>query len=318
LQTFEAVQTVWREGRATFGAAPRQLVFGQTYEDPRIELRAFPPKSRVFCIAGAGFTAHALAAAGHRVTAVDINAAQLDYARVLNDGDPPRAGVAERVLAAGRRWGALCGWTREKLEAFVNLESCSEQVTYWDRELDTPMWRASADTLLAPWLLRLCYRGPFVAALPPGFGARIRRRLRRGWASHGNRSNPFAALLMLGKPIGCAHAPALPIRFVCADAAEFLEGCAPGSFDAFALSNLGDGSSREYLRRLAVAMKRATSPDAAVVWRSFAEPPSEMIANSIGGGIVNCAAADRSLLWGVVGACRVRDLRDGGLPCCIC
>jgi methylase of polypeptide subunit release factors len=38
----------------------------------------FKPQSRVFAIAGAGCTARALAAAGHFVTAVDINARQLE------------------------------------------------------------------------------------------------------------------------------------------------------------------------------------------------------------------------------------------------
>lgn len=308
LQRSEPAQTTWRQG--AFRAATQLLVFGQTYEDPRIELEAFPAESRVFCIAGAGYTVQALAAAGHRVTAVDIKSAQLDYARALHSGNPPRAGLAERMMAVGRRSSMLCGWNRQKLETFVHLDNCSEQVDYWDQELDTPIWRTSVDLLLAPKLLRLCYRGPFVSALPPGFGARIRERLRRGWASHNNCSNPFAALLMLGAPIACAHVPVLPIRFVCADAAEFLEVCTPGSFDAFALSNLGDGASPEYLRRLVAAMKNAGTSQALVVWRSFAEPGAEMTAN--------CAAADRSLLWGIVSACRVCDLRDGGTLCCTC
>jgi S-adenosylmethionine:diacylglycerol 3-amino-3-carboxypropyl transferase len=68
--------TAWRRG--PFRLRPRGPIFGQTYEDSAIELRVFKPQSRVFAIAGAGCTARALAAAGHFVTAVDINARQLE------------------------------------------------------------------------------------------------------------------------------------------------------------------------------------------------------------------------------------------------
>jgi S-adenosylmethionine:diacylglycerol 3-amino-3-carboxypropyl transferase len=307
-QTHELAPTTWRQG--AFRVLPRQLVFGQTYEDPCIELQVIRPESRVFCIAGAGYTARVLAAAGHRITAVDINASQIGYARALNDGGLPHAGIAEQVLRVGRKLTALCGWTRQKLEVFLNLSQCSEQVEYWDRELDTPMLRAAFNTLLAPRLLRMCYRGPFVASLPADFGPQIRQRLRRGWASHSNRSNPFAALLLLGKPIPDAHPAALPIRFARADAADYLEGCAPGSFDAFALSNIGDGASPEYQRRLSAAIVHAGSPQAVVVWRSFAET-----GNDVG---TNRATADRSLLWGTVKACQLSVMRNGGPSCFIC
>jgi hypothetical protein len=51
-----------------FRGRSSQLLFGAMYEDPAIELEAFPPQSRVFSIASAGCTARALAAAGHDVT----------------------------------------------------------------------------------------------------------------------------------------------------------------------------------------------------------------------------------------------------------
>ena len=60
------------------GSGPRVL-FGRMYEDPEIELAAFAPGSRVLAIASAGDTAAALAQAGHQVTAIDINPAQLEY-----------------------------------------------------------------------------------------------------------------------------------------------------------------------------------------------------------------------------------------------
>ena len=88
LRTPETAATPWPHG--PFKAQLRQLSFGQTYEDSGIELQAFKPRSRVFCIAGAGCTARALAAAGHHVTAVDINPLQLGYAQSRAAGGPLR------------------------------------------------------------------------------------------------------------------------------------------------------------------------------------------------------------------------------------
>ena len=308
LQTHELELTPWRRG--AFRATPQLLLFGQTYEDPEIELSSIPPRSRVFCIAGAGSTAHALAAAGHCLTAVDINPSQLDYAQACNAGGAQREGIVEQSLRLGRHLAALCGWSRRKLETFLNLSNCSEQVEFWDRELDTPIWRTMFDGLLARCSLSLIYRGPFVASLPFAFGARVRQRLRRGWERHKNRSNQLAALLLLGKPVELARTPSLPIRFVCDDAAAFLERCPPNSFDAFALSNIGDGAPSEYRQRLSAAVEHAAASHAVAVWRSFAEPHS--------GVTTNLAAMDRSLLWGTVGVRNLDAMLGGGPSCCIC
>jgi Protein of unknown function (DUF3419) len=290
----ETTSTAWRRG--PFHLQPRGPIFGQTYEDSGIELLAFKPQSRVFAIAGAGCTVRALAAAGHSVTAVDVNARQLAYARLRAEGEPARAGVVERLLALGRSLARLAGWSPARIMHFLSLSDGPEQVEYWDRWLDTPKWRAVFDTLLAPRLLGLFYASPFVNALPQDFGARIRRRLRRGWSLHANRSNPYASALLLGKaPADCGPAVS-PIQFVCADAAHFLEN-SQAVFDAFALSNIGDGASLAYQLRLRAAVERAAAPGAVLITRSFQEPDSDTAAN--------WAALDRSLLWGVVEVSRI-------------
>jgi hypothetical protein len=51
MHTFETASTPWRRG--PFRKQQRGLTFGIMYEDSSIELRAFNPHSRVFCIAGA-------------------------------------------------------------------------------------------------------------------------------------------------------------------------------------------------------------------------------------------------------------------------
>ena len=302
--TLETTSTPWRRG--PFRAPQRGLTFGTTYEDSSIELRAFKSRSRVFCIAGAGCTARALAAAGHEVTAVDINPVQLAYVERRAAGEPPRTGAVECLMALGRKFAVLAGWSRTRLADFLSLENPAEQLEYWDQRLDTRTWRLVIDGLLGPRLIGLCYAGPFVESLPRDFGKQLRHRLRRGWASHSNRHNPYAASLLLGTPAVEPGAPEHPIHFVCADAAESLEGCLPASFDAFALSNIADGAPSGYLRRLRAAMEHAAVPGAVVVTRSFAEPVAHTTAN--------WAALDRSLLWGAVEV----SVMGGDKPCSIC
>ena len=286
----EKVSTPWRDG--PFRALRNDLLFGQMYEDSRIELRAFKSQSRVFCIASAGCTARALAAAGHQVTAVDINPLQLSYASSRAAGAPPQRGRADLMMALGRWLACVAGWTRTRLKAFLNLSDTAQQLAYWDAELDTTILRALVDTLLAPQFLRLCYANPFLDAVPKDFGLCLRQRLRLGWAHHSNRSNPYAASLLLGAPPVDPGTPSSPIRFICADAAEFLEGCPSSQFDAFTLSNIGDGTDQAYLRRLRSAISHAAAPGASVVTRSFSDPKFSAGPNR--------AAEDRSLLWGVV------------------
>jgi S-adenosylmethionine:diacylglycerol 3-amino-3-carboxypropyl transferase len=308
LPTPEMASTPWRHG--PFKAQLHQLSFGQTYEDSGIELHAFKPRSRVFCIAGAGYTARALAAAGHDVTAVDINPVQLSYAQSRAAGGPLRMGTAERLLTLGRNLAKLAGWSTGKLIDFLNLSDPAEQVEYWDGRLDTQAWRFAVDTLLAPRMLGICYAGPFIESLPQNFGLRLRQRLRRTWATHSNRSNPYAASLLLGRPPVEPNAPEFPIQFVCAEAADFLERCPPATFDGFSLSNIGDGASPDYLSRLRVAINHAAAPNAMVVARTFAEPRPNSLANA--------AQLDRSLLWGVVEVSRAAEICPGGKPCCTC
>ena len=300
----ETPSTPWRHG--PFKARQRGLAFGRMYEDSAIELHAFKPQSRVFCIASAGCTARALAAAGHEVTAVDINPQQLAYAKSRAAGEPAQVGSAERLMAFGRKVASLSGWDQRKLADFLNLSNSDEQLEYWDHRLDTWIWRTVVDTLLAPRLLGLCYAGPFLESLPKDFGPRLRHRLRRGWASHSNRTNPYAASLLLGTWPAEPGIAASPIKFVCADAADYLENCSPAVFDSFALSNIGDGVPAKYLQRLHAAIERAAAPGAAVVARSFAEPSDNTTAN--------WAAQDRSMLWGIVEVTRI----GGDKPCFIC
>jgi hypothetical protein len=174
-----------------------------------------------------------------------------------------------------------------------------EQVHYWREALDSSRWRWAVDALLSKAVLGLIYASPFLASVPRNFGARIRARLQRGWANHPNLSNPYAWRLLLGESPCAAEPPVPMIRFVCADAATYLESSVAASFDAFSLSNITDGASPFYIQRLNRAVKHAAAPGAVVVTRSFKEPASAEN---------DCAARDRSLLWGSVHVQQTGDL----------
>ncbi len=280
------------------------LLFGSSYEDAGIELAAFRPHSRVFAIAASGETACALAAAGHRVTAVDINPRQVEYVQALFNGAPPGPGRVERVLALGRRLLPAAGWKESKILEFLSMTDPETQVAFWDDTLDTRRFRIALDSLL---LLRFAFTRRLTAALPARFGAFVRARLRRCWATHPNRTNPFAWRLLAGGT-QARRAHALPsIELACADAASYLESCPPGSFDGFALSNILDGAEPSYCYRLHRAVLRASSPGATVVVRSLAEPHTRVLHNR--------AADDRSPFWGVV---QVADAGESWIPCSTC
>ena len=291
----EAAATPWSSGRLDARPGPKRLLFGRMYEDAAVEARAFRPGGRCFCIASAGDTALALS---HRtaVDAVDVNPLQLDYARRRAEGAPAEEGAAERLMSLARPLTALAGWRRGLLEEFLELDEPARQIEFWREKLDTRRLRWGLDAIFSGTALGAFYAAPLLASLPRRFGSVLRARMERCFSRHPNRSNPYARSLLLGDGgSGAAPGPArgtFPLRFACADAADYLEAAPAGSFDGFALSNILDGASGDYARRLMKAVRRASAPGALLVLRSFAEPAAAEPEN--------LAAEDRSFLWGVV------------------
>jgi S-adenosylmethionine:diacylglycerol 3-amino-3-carboxypropyl transferase len=284
--------TAWKHGRFDAASGSGMLLFGRMYEDASIERDAFPPGGRIFCIASAGCTAMALAP-HHEVVAVDINPIQLAYAQQRFAGRRCERGAAERFMAFARNFAPLVGWRVSRLQAFLNLQDPSEQSAYWRQHLDTPRFRTAFDGLLSLTALRRVYATPFLDCLPPRFGSVMRGRMERCFALHPNRTNTYARALLLGELSDDPPPPeAKNIRLVHADATRFLEGDCAGGFDGFALSNILDGASESYRRRLIAAIKHAAAPSARVVLRSFREPPGTLPSNR--------AASDRAMLWGIV------------------
>src|SRR5205807_2090348 len=99
----------------------------------------------------------------------------------------------------------------------------------------------------------------------------VRARLAGGFARHPSRTNPYAWQLFLGIDPPEYVAPTLPspassgwkVDVVCADAAAYLESCAPASFIGFSLSNILDGTEPAYGERL-IAVVRHIAQDGPV------------------------------------------------------
>src|SRR5919201_730531 len=262
----------WRRGRLAARAGPPELLFGRMYEDRAIELDVFVAGGRVFCIASAGCTAFQLAARGDEVTAVDVNPAQMRYVQGRLAGEPPVEGRVERLLRRARGLAPLLGWDASDLQRFCSLEDVDEQARVWRGQLETRRFRLAMGVALRPLGLRLAYAGDFVAAVPRRFDRVLRRRLERGFRLHPNRHNPYAAQLLLGQGVSAGVPCGAALELACADAAEYLEACAPASFDGFSLSNILDGAAGSYTDRLLRAVRRAAAPGAVLVLRSLAEP----------------------------------------------
>jgi len=219
-----AAITAWQSGRFRAArAGSRKLLFGCMYEDAEIELRAFEPDGRIFCIASAGCTAMKLAV-DHTVVAVDINPVQLAYVQERLGGGAIQCGSAERILAFARSLGPLAGWHRRRVRTFLDLDDPEQQILYWRRHLDTRRFRAAFSFLFSRIVLRSVYSAAFLNVLPPNFGTLLRTRMERCFALHPNRRNPYAYALLLGDmPVVQDAAQATQIQLRCADAADFLE-----------------------------------------------------------------------------------------------
>lgn len=293
-------RTPWQRGRLDGWGQRPKLLFGQMYEDYAVETSVFPARGRVFAIASAGSTAMALAVRGLDVTAVDINPAQIAYVRDRLAGGPPRMGTGDRLFSIGRRFLPLLGWSRRCVRNFLELTDPAQQLEYWHRQLDTVRFRAAMSLLLRRASLGLVYNRQLLRVVPPRFDLVMRHRLERCFAHHPNRSNPYAWRLLLGIdqpdqiPVEGTHGP---IELVEADAASYLEGCGPASFDAFTLSNILDGTDNAYRDRVLAAVRRAARAGAVMILRSFAEPAND--------DDDRWATKDRSMLWGSIRVIRV-------------
>ncbi|HSS75818.1 MAG TPA: DUF3419 domain-containing protein, partial [Thermoanaerobaculia bacterium] len=251
-----------------------------------------------FCIASSGDTALALARRGFQVTAVDVNPAQIEYARARAAGALPGPGVVDRQQSMARKLLPWLGLRRLDLREFLLLGVLAEQTAFWHQRLDNLRLRVLLRLGLHKALLRLTHDPSFVSFVPNRFDLVILGRLERTWANHPNRENPYAWRLLIGEDPPGVEAGEKDIEtppeveFLCADAAEYLASGPPGRFDGFTLSNVLDAAPPAYGERLMAAGRHAAAPGAVMVLRSFGEPRNARAAE--------WAARDRSPLWGSI------------------
>lgn len=297
MDTAARPQTPWEGGRLVRFGPPRVL-FGRGYEDERIELEAFGAPGRVCVIGSAGEIPAACVAAGHQVTAVDINPHQLGYARRrLADQAATVRGSAEALMTAGRTLlrPLTPGWRIRRLWPVLLSAGPDEAVRYWTEKLDSrPMrWQLAGVFRPGSFSLRVLTK-EFATFIPRRFDDILRARLRRGLARHGMAGNRFACRLLSGEELPGWRLPTVvpgAITWVHDDIASHLESVPQHHYDAVSLSNVLDGAPADYGARLRVAVRHAVRPGGAVVLRSFAEPAP---------GEAGLAAVDAAMIWGIV------------------
>jgi S-adenosylmethionine:diacylglycerol 3-amino-3-carboxypropyl transferase len=124
----------WTAGRLGTRGRPR-LLFGAMYEDSALDAEILRSCRRVFAIGAAGDTAMRLVGGARRVTAVDVNPAQVAYLRDRMRGAQRRRGAADRLVAAARRLAPATGWTPHRVEEFLRCSDVPSQLRYFDRRL---------------------------------------------------------------------------------------------------------------------------------------------------------------------------------------
>jgi hypothetical protein len=284
-------ETPWAKGRFGLGRRARVL-FGAMYEDPSIDLQAVEGRANVLCICSAADTAKFLANNGHNVTAVDINPAQVAYAKQRLAGRPYQRGLAEVLMAIGRTVLRPVGWSRRELTRFCTATDIEVQRQQW-HQLTHGARGLGFRVLLSPSRLRLGYKREFVDVAGKGFADRVFAIVDRSLVHVPNADNPYASLLFLGQPL-----PDVPLNsdaqltVLCADVVKHLLSVPEHHYDAVTLSNILDGASQSFHDELRRALQHGAKPDAPVVLRTFKAVSDEAATIR--------ASNDRSLIWSAI------------------
>ena len=123
---------------------------------------------------------------------------ELLFGRMFEDAAIELCAFRPGGLSLLRAGGPIVGWTARRMHEFLDLEKPKHQVVFWRRHLDTARFRAAIDALLSRATLSRIYAPALLHGLPPGFGPVIRGRMERCFARHSNRTNPYAAVFLLG------------------------------------------------------------------------------------------------------------------------
>jgi S-adenosylmethionine-diacylglycerol 3-amino-3-carboxypropyl transferase len=176
---------------------------------------------------------------------------------------------------------------RRRLGALFAAPTVEEQRRIYDERFDTPLWRASVRLLCNRFFFRVLLRDPSYfrhADVPGGVGGYLLERVAHSFRSHLFRENHFLALLAFGRYPGPACYPRYlrrasydavrdgleRVRVRAARIEGFLaEEAAPGSFDAFSLSDVSGWTDAAGFEALLGGIRRAARPGARYCWRNF-------------------------------------------------
>ena len=183
--------------------------------------------------------------------------------RAFWDAGQPRRWIEQGVLGAGRfeRYFALFRTRvlplvhrRDVVERLLGLDDPAEQERFYREVWDTPRWRFLFRIFFGRFVMeRLGRQREFFAQVAVGsVGDRFRERARRALVEQPVRDNPFLCWILTGEhradrllppwlqPGGweTAAARAGRLRLAQADLTAHLSEIAPGSYDAFNLSDV--------------------------------------------------------------------------------
>ena len=143
--------TAWQSGRFRAArAGSRKLLFGCMYEDAEIELGAFQPDGRIFCIASAGCTAMRLAVQSLRWWRLTSIPSSLPTCRSVSAAARHSARQRRthssivRAPRASRRVAPTKGTNIPR-----SGRSRRSKSSYWRRHLDTRRFRAAFSFLFS-------------------------------------------------------------------------------------------------------------------------------------------------------------------------
>lgn len=202
-----------------------------------------------------------------------------------------QCGAIDRRMAGVMRLFHALFQPRAATLALLTAPNLDAQRAIYQTRWNHPLIRLVLRVGLSRPALRLVYGPEFVRLIPPNLGDIVPRGLERVFQDLPARTNPYLwqafaarypeddyehdALPPYLTPVGLRKVSArlAQTEFVASDMATVLEGYAPGSLHFAALSNILEGMTETYGRRLFAALHRAAHPKAAAVLRFLLPPP---------------------------------------------
>ncbi len=178
-------------------------------------------------------------------------------------------------------------------DALLNAPSLEQQRQVYDSRWKKGILRLVFRLALSRPALRLVYGPEFVRLAPANLGAIAFNRLEQVFTQIAARNNPYIwqafvgsyteqavtrnalPLYLLPANLPAVRAGLERTEFAVSDMTQVLQNCEPGSVHFVALSNILEGMSASYGRKLLTALTHAMHPAGAAVLRFLLPPPPD-------------------------------------------